>query len=143
MSKKSKKQEETEEYLSKIKLKEIFQVNRVLCKNKEIIIYFAKFVLVILYIVLQGLLTHVMLHQPEDPISYIHGEITKIKKEVDESKVPYNIHSNYIDSPFHPPNPSHTPRLILPLPHFSQAHSQQQKCPKRTKIDFFSLIFTS
>lgn len=39
-----------------------------------------------LYLV-QGLLTHVMLHQPEDPISYFHEEITKIKKEVEESKV--------------------------------------------------------
>ncbi len=38
-------------------------------------------------ITLQGLLTHVMTHQPDDPISYFREEIAKIKKEMEESKV--------------------------------------------------------
>ena len=36
---------------------------------------------------MQGLLLHVVQHQPEDPISYFHEEITKIKKEMDETNV--------------------------------------------------------
>lgn len=30
---------------------------------------------------------HVITHQPEDPIGYFHEEITKIKKEMEESNV--------------------------------------------------------
>ena len=36
---------------------------------------------------LQGLLLHVIEHQPEDPITYFHEEITKIKKEMEDSNV--------------------------------------------------------
>ena len=36
---------------------------------------------------MQGLLLHVVQHQPEDPISYFHEEITKLKKEMDETNV--------------------------------------------------------
>ena len=36
---------------------------------------------------LQGLLLHVVQHQPEDPIGYFHEEITKIKKEMEETNV--------------------------------------------------------
>ena len=35
----------------------------------------------------QGLLLHVIEHQPEDPITYFHEEITKIKKEMEDSNV--------------------------------------------------------
>ena len=38
----------------------------------------------------QGLLTHVVVHQPEDPIGYFSEEIGKIKREMEESNVsPY------------------------------------------------------
>lgn len=56
---KSRKQREAEEYLARIKLKEIFG----------------------------GLLRHVIVHQPDDPISYFHEELTKIKKEVEASNI--------------------------------------------------------
>ena len=36
---------------------------------------------------LQGLLTHVVVHQPEDPIAYFHEELSRIKKEVEENNV--------------------------------------------------------
>ena len=36
---------------------------------------------------LQGLLTHVLINQPDDPIAYFHEELTKIKKEVEEQNV--------------------------------------------------------
>ena len=39
------------------------------------------------YCALQGLLMHIVVHQPEDPISYLHEELTKIKKEMEESNV--------------------------------------------------------
>ncbi len=35
----------------------------------------------------QGLLRHVIEHQPEDPMAYFHEEIAKIKKEVEEDNV--------------------------------------------------------
>lgn len=38
-------------------------------------------------ILLQALLMHVITQQPEDPISYFHEEITKIKKEMEELNV--------------------------------------------------------
>lgn len=34
---------------------------------------------------MQSLLKHVITHQPEDPISYFHEEIIKIKKEMEEN----------------------------------------------------------
>ena len=37
--------------------------------------------------ILQGLLLNVIEHQPEDPITYFHEEITKIKKEMEDSNV--------------------------------------------------------
>ena len=37
------------------------------------------------YVCLQGLLLHVVQHQPDDPIGYFHEEITKIKKEMEET----------------------------------------------------------
>lgn len=40
-----------------------------------------------LCVFLQGLLLHVVQHQPEDPIGYFHEEITKIKKEMEETNV--------------------------------------------------------
>lgn len=36
---------------------------------------------------MQGLLTHVIVHQPDDPIGYFHEEIGKMKKEMEESNV--------------------------------------------------------
>ncbi len=38
----------------------------------------------------QGLLRHVVEHQPEDPMAYFHEEITKIKKEMEEANVRQN-----------------------------------------------------
>ncbi|CAI8031615.1 hypothetical protein GBAR_LOCUS17944 [Geodia barretti] len=52
-------QKEVEDYLSRIKLREIFQ----------------------------GMLTHVVVHQPEDPVAYFHEELSRIKKEVEENNV--------------------------------------------------------
>lgn len=67
---KSRKQKETEDYLSKIKLKEVFEI----------------------------LLMNVITKQPEDPITYFHEEITKIKKEMEELNV--EIHSTtFLTSP--------------------------------------------
>ena len=36
---------------------------------------------------MQGMLTHVVVHQPEDPIAYFHEELSRIKKEVEENNV--------------------------------------------------------
>jgi len=77
MSKRTKQQEETEAYLSRIKLKEIFQV---------------RFIIYAVYLdscisPTQGLLTHAMMHQPEDPMGYFHQELTKMKKEMADSNV--------------------------------------------------------
>ena len=33
------------------------------------------------------MLTHVVVHQPEDPIAYFHEELSRIKKEVEENNV--------------------------------------------------------
>ena len=40
---------------------------------------------------MQALLTHVITHQPDDPISYFHEEITKIKKEMEELNVSLSV----------------------------------------------------
>lgn len=37
--------------------------------------------------IMQGMLTHVVVHQPEDPIAYFHEEVSRIKKEVEENNV--------------------------------------------------------
>eukprot|EP00731_Ephydatia_muelleri_P001887 Em0001g1887a len=52
-------QTEIQQYMERIKLKELFQ----------------------------GLLRHVITHQPDDPIAYFHEEISKIKKEVEENHI--------------------------------------------------------
>ena len=36
---------------------------------------------------MQGMLTHVVVHQPEDPVAYFHEELSRIKKEVEENNV--------------------------------------------------------
>ena len=33
------------------------------------------------------MLTHVVVHQPDDPIAYFHEELSRIKKEVEENNV--------------------------------------------------------
>ena len=54
---------------------------------------------------MQGMLTHVVVHQPEDPIAYFHEELSKIKKEVEENNVSlYIISTNW--------KTSHTPITI-------------------------------
>ena len=37
------------------------------------------------------MLTHVVVHQPEDPIAYFHEELSRIKKEVEENNVSLEI----------------------------------------------------
>ena len=39
------------------------------------------------FFLLQGLLHHVVVYQPSDPLQYFHDEISKIKKEMTESNV--------------------------------------------------------
>lgn len=84
-------QKEAEEYLSRIKLREIFQV---LCHSVYTYVmlhhkwlrYVTELYSLWFHIV-QGMLTHVVVHQPEDPIAYFHEELSKIKKEVEENNV--------------------------------------------------------
>ena len=45
---------------------------------------------------MQGMLTHVVVHQPEDPIAYFHEELSKIKKEVEENNVSLYILSTVL-----------------------------------------------
>ena len=33
------------------------------------------------------MLTHVVVHQPEDPIAYFHEELSRMKQEVEENNV--------------------------------------------------------
>lgn len=56
---KNRQQRETEDYLSRIKLRELFQ----------------------------GLLHQVIIEQPEKPFEYFHKEIGKIKNEMEESNI--------------------------------------------------------
>ena len=72
-------QKEAEDYLSRIKLREIFQVSLLNVSWQTVRTYVLKNV--------QGMLTHVVVHQPEDPIAYFHEELSRIKKEVEENNV--------------------------------------------------------
>ena len=84
---KSKKPKDVEDYLSKIKLREVFQV--IIFFTRMVVGYTIKIWDNSTHLVgfLQGLLLHVVQHQPEDPIGYFHEEITKIKKEMEETNV--------------------------------------------------------
>ena len=85
MAIKSKKQKEIEEYLSRIKLHELFQVKK---NYSSLYFYLNNSGWLILS---QGLLHQVVIDQPEHPFEYFHDEIKKIKKEMEESNVRKSI----------------------------------------------------
>ena len=83
----SSQQTEAEDYLSRIKLREIFQV----CVIGLHYIFVCEVCTCMNFIHcacrVQGMLTHVVVHQPQDPIAYFHEELSRIKKEVEDNNV--------------------------------------------------------
>lgn len=112
---KSRKQKETEDYLTRIKLKEVFQacllVNSCTITSAQtdqlptlseklpklaVLPIPPKLASLKVFTVfnlpsIQALLLQVITSQPDDPIGYFHEEITKIKKEMEELNVSHGI----------------------------------------------------
>ena len=91
---------EAEEYLSRYKLKEIFQVHKshdplvwifLQCNLSHTILLLANsYCLHAAY--MQGLLRRMVVQQPGDPLQFMHDEVSKIKQEMEESHVSCFFH---------------------------------------------------